>query len=64
MKSLSTLCILSEVVKGELWSPSQVIWTFCFALILVVSILGNGIVLWIILGNLKEHQTLSSSKDL
>ena len=33
-----------------MWSSSQLIWTFCFALILVVSILGNGIVLWIILG--------------
>ena len=32
------------------WSISQLVWTFCFSLILVVSILGNSIVLWIILG--------------
>ena len=32
------------------WTLDQVIWTFCFSLILVVSILGNTIVLWIILG--------------
>ena len=32
------------------WTVGQAIWTFCFALILVVSIIGNCIVLWIILG--------------
>ena len=37
------------------WSLSQLIWTFCFALILVVSILGNCIVLWIILGELTQR---------
>ena len=38
------------------WSISQLVWTFCFSLILVVSILGNSIVLWIILGTSRNIQ--------
>lgn len=42
--------------EEEVWSLSQLLWTFCFALILVISILGNCIVLWIILA----HRTMWS----
>ena len=41
------LCRNSEL---EMWSLDQIVWTFFFALILIISILGNCIVLWIILG--------------
>ena len=32
------------------WTMSQIIWTCCFSLIMVTSIVGNTIVLWIICG--------------
>ena len=43
--------------EEEPWTVGQIVWTFCFSLILVTSILGNTIVLWIILGNTDNEES-------
>ena len=46
--------IICREFSNPNWTLEQVIWTFCFSLILVVAILGNTIVLWIILGKVNQ----------
>ena len=52
-KFLKILFLIS--FSSDPWTAGQAIWTFCFALIMVIAILGNCIVLWIILGKTRNR---------
>ena len=45
-------CNFSQILRDQLesWTIPSFLWTVCFALILVVAIIGNCSVLWIVLG--------------